>query len=391
MLLYHPIIRAAVLLIPFLYAESILAQEEPFPDIKYPNPVQMGIAPESQYHRCFESPQASKEANRRLSAISRAWLTEDAVYIITPEERCVFLHLDTEEERNQFIEQFWSAREADPISLDYDFKVEHYQRIVFANEKYGGQIDGWKTDRGRIYVLFGPPDSVNQNTTPVPGNAELGQTTNAQLRPSEAWHYHYIKGLGENVQFDFVYRDSRKDYVLRPEDNDLLARADPNPDSFPVTPEHLQLWIITSRPPTIRFKDLEAILTTQIARDQVKFTQHIQFAAATRATSLVGIQIQIPCEACTRAGQIVPSQAYPLFVRVTGSTGRVVSTSELTAETAVADKSDSTFSLETHLDIPLRPGTYQLAIVAKNPITNEVGVVRTPVDVPAYEALTTKN
>jgi hypothetical protein len=105
----------------------------------------------------------------------------------------------------------------------------------------------------------------------------------------------------------------------------------------------------------------------------VKFKHRIEFVLA---TTLTRIDIQIPCELCTRSGQIVSPLAYPLFIRVVQPSGRVVGTSELTAEIAVADKSDSKFGLETHLDVPLAPAMYQLAVVAKNPVTSEVGVVR---------------
>jgi GWxTD domain-containing protein len=385
-------LRIAVLLIPILCAEPLLAQDQLQPSDKNFSPVQIGIAPESQYHHCFEKPNGARDAIDRLPASACFWLQQDAVYIITPEERCAFLRLETDEERNQFIEQFWYRRASDPTSLDYDFKIEHYRRIVFANEKYGGQLPGWKTDRGKIYVLFGPPDSVDVNSDHVPGNQTPSQTTKTktQLHSSEKWRYHYIKGLGENVQFNFEYQPPYRGYLLPAAENDLLARADPNPDSFPSTPEHLRLYVV-SGPAPIRFKDLEAVFTSQIVRDQVKFTHRVEFAPATQATTLARIDIQISCETCTRAGQIVLSLAYPLFIRVVQPSGWVVSTSELTADVAVADKSDSKFSIKTHLDVPLAPGTYQLAIVAKNPVTGESGVVRTRLDVPTYEALETKN
>ena len=142
MSLSHSTIRTATLLLPIFCAGPILAQETPS-------------------HRCFDQPHGAKDAIHRLPESAHHWLAEDAAYIITPDERCAFLHLETDEERERFIAQFWYRRTADPTSLNEGFKAEHYRRIVFANEEYGGQIAGWKTDRGRIYVLFGPPDSVD--------------------------------------------------------------------------------------------------------------------------------------------------------------------------------------------------------------------------------------
>jgi GWxTD domain-containing protein len=355
----HSTIHAAVLLFPLCCAEPILAQED-------------------THHPCFEQPNGAKEAIHRLPESARYWLAEDAVYIITPEERCGFLHLKTDQEREQFIEQFWYRRTVNPASLDYDFKTEHYRRIVFANEKYGGHLAGWKTDRGRIYVLFGPPDSVDLVAGRRAAAAAPNQDSDTYLHPAEKWHYSYIKDVGENVEFHFEYVAGRTEYALAAADQNLLERADLNPNSFPVTSA-----------PKIRFKDLEALIVSRIVRDQVKLRHRIEFAAATHATTLARMDIQIPCAACIRDGQVVPS-IYPLFIRVS-KPGWVVHDSELTTEIAVPDRSDSLLTLTAHLDVPLAPGTYQLAIAAKNAATGEAGVLRTQLDVPTYESLGTKN
>jgi len=289
------------------------------------------------------------------------------------------------------IEQFWHRRASDPISLDYDSKAEHYRRIVFANEKYGGQHSGWKTDRGRVYVVFGPPDSVDVYANRGEAGTPPGQGSETYLHPAEPWHSGFIKGFGENVQLDFAYEASNSDYLLTAPSRNLLAQADTNPHPFPMTPEEMQLHVDADRPPKIRFNDLEAIVVSRIVRDQVKFSHRIEFDPATEATALARIDIQISCEACARDGQIVPSPAYQLFIRVSEPSGRVVDTSELTADIAVHDRSDSRLTVDAHLDVPLAPGTYQLAVVAKNAATGEVGVARVQLDVPTFEALETKH
>jgi GWxTD domain-containing protein len=364
-------IRAALLLFPLLYAKPILAQ---------------GIV----HHPCFEQPNGGKDAIRRLPESARSWLAEDAVYISTPEERCSFLQLNTDEEREQFIEQFWYRRTVDPISLDYNFKTEHYRRIVFANEKYGGQLAGWKTDRGRIYVLFGAPDSVDSVTDQKGAGEAANQDADTHLHPAEKWHYHYIKGIGEDVAFHFEFVANQRDYALAAPDQSGLEQADLNPDRFLRTPENMHLYVADGRPPKIRFKDLEALFVSQVVRDQVKFSHRIEFAAATRATTLARIDIQIPCKACTSDGKAVPSVEYPLFIRISKPSGWVVNTSELIADIGDHDRSNSGLAI-AHLDVPLTPGTYQLAIVAKNAATGKAGVVRTQLEVPAYDSLETKN
>jgi GWxTD domain-containing protein len=354
--------RVALLLVP-LFCQPFLAQEKP-------------------PHACFEQPNGSKEAIHRLPENARYWLAEDAIYIITPEKRCAFLHLNTDEEREQFIVQFWYRRSVDPISLDYDFKTEFYRRVVFANEKYGSELlAGRKTDRGRLYVIFGPPESVDGNSN---------QSTPAAAPHSiETWRYRYIKGIGDNVQIHFEYNTHYDDYVLPDADRDLVGRAEPNPDPFPVTPENIGLRSRLAAPHEIRFKDLEALLVSRVVRNEVKFRQQIKYSAATRATTLARIDIQIHCEACTHDAQV--SIAYPLFIRVSKLSGWLVHTSELTADTPGHDRSDSELSVAAHLDVPLAPGTYQLAIATKNATTGDAGVLRTQIDVPTYESLGTKN
>jgi GWxTD domain-containing protein len=379
---YDSTICAAVLLLPLFCGEQILAQDVPPPNDQHFVAEQIDVVGESKQNRCFGQPHSALDAIHRLPSNDRYWLQDDAVYIITPEEHCAFLLLNTHEEREQFIEQFWYRRSVDPISLDYDFKTEFYRRIVFANEKYGSKLlAGRKTDRGRLYVIFGPPDSVD-------GNSDRS-TEEAASHSIETWHYHYIKGIGENVQIHFEYMTRYDDYVLPDADRDLVGQAEPNPDPFPVTPENIGPHIGPERPPKIRFKDLEAILTTRIVRDQVKFSQQIEYSAATHATTLVRIDIQIPCETCTGDGQIAAK--YPLFVRVSKPSGWVVATSELVADVAMHDKSDSKLTLTAHLDVPVAPGTYQLAIATKNATTGDAGVLRTQINVPTCESLGTKN
>jgi GWxTD domain-containing protein len=144
----HSTIRVGLFLLLLLGAESILAQKE-------------------SHHACFEQPYGARDAIHRLPENFYYWLAEDAVFIISPEERCAFLHLNTDEEREQFIEQFWYRRTVNPDSPNEDFKIEHYRRIASANQKYGSGLVGWKTDRGRTYVVLGPPDSVDLITDRV--------------------------------------------------------------------------------------------------------------------------------------------------------------------------------------------------------------------------------
>src|ERR1700722_17001607 len=108
--------------------------------------------------------QSLGKLEKELATPYKKWLEEEVPYIITNEERSAFLQLQTNEEREQFIETFWQRRNPDPDSADNEFKEEHYRRIAYANEKFASGIPGWKTDRGRMYIMWGPPDSIDVHT-----------------------------------------------------------------------------------------------------------------------------------------------------------------------------------------------------------------------------------
>jgi GWxTD domain-containing protein len=124
------------------------------------------------------------------------WLTEDIAYIIEDRERAAFKALQTDEEREKFIEQFWLRRDPTPGTPQNEMKEEHYRRIAYTNAKYGDNtgLAGWKTDRGRVYITYGPPDEIESHPS---GSATMPY-------PTEQWLYHHIQGVGENVIVEFV-------------------------------------------------------------------------------------------------------------------------------------------------------------------------------------------
>src|ERR1700720_3634243 len=168
------------------------------------------------------SKQAAKAQKRKdkdlfneLDSQYKKWLNEDVVYIITPEERSSFLHLSTNEEREQFIEAFWQRRNPDPDSAENTFKEEHYRRIAYATEHFSSGIPGWKTDRGRIYIMWGPADEVQSHPSggsyDRPASEGGGETS---TYPFEACRYRYLEGIGENVEIEFVDPTMSGEYKL---------------------------------------------------------------------------------------------------------------------------------------------------------------------------------
>ena len=112
-----------------------------------------------------EKKKREDKLRKELETPYRKWLNEDVAYIITDEERAAFKRLQTDEEREQFIEQFWLRRDPTPDTVENEFKEEHYRRIAYANEHIASGIPGWKTDRGRIYIKYGPPDEIEDHSS----------------------------------------------------------------------------------------------------------------------------------------------------------------------------------------------------------------------------------
>jgi len=374
---------------------------------------------------------AAKEAKKKehdlykeLDSSYRKWLDEDVVYIISPEERSAFLHLTTNEERESFIENFWQRRNPDQDSPENTFKEEHYRRIAYANEHYASGIPGWKTDRGRIYIMWGAPDETDSHpsggTYERPPEEGGGETT---TYPFEDWRYRYLEGIGENVIIEFVDPSGSGEYHLTmdPSEKDALTYVpgagltmleqmglSSKTDRFNNTdgthlgaplgmqPEsynefsRLELYTKIQQAPPVKYKDLEAISTSRIIKDQVKFQYRASdFLRITSDTVLVPITVQIPMRQLTyKEASGVDTANVNLFARITSLTGRVIQTFEepLTEATPTALLQQSmSHSLIYQKAVPLSPGLYRLDIVLKDTNSNNVGVVNTKLAVPRFQ------
>src|SRR5579864_7727686 len=169
-----------------------------------------------------------EKLRKELETPYRKWLNEDVAYIITDEERAAFKRLQTDEEREQFIEQFWLRRDPTPDTVENEFKEDHYARIAYANERFASGIPGWRTDRGRIYILYGKPTEIESHASggtyerPI---QEGGGTTSTY--PFEIWRYRYIEGIGNEVILEFVDPTMSGEYHLTtdPNEKDALLRV----------------------------------------------------------------------------------------------------------------------------------------------------------------------
>jgi GWxTD domain-containing protein len=393
---------------------SIPAQEQQQPDT---------TAPPAPQKLDKEQKRKIKKTLKELDTPYKQWLNEDVIYIISPEERTAFLQLETNEEREQFIEQFWLRRSTNPDLPDNDFKEEHYRRIAYANEHFASGIPGWKTDRGRMYIMWGPPDEIESHPTggtydrPI---EEGGGSTSTY--PWETWRYRYMEGIGENVIWEFVDPTSSGEYHLTmdPSEKDALlhvpgaglslleqmgmasktdrfTRSDGTnlPTTLGGTPasmdefNRLDQYAKAFKPPAVKYKDLEAIVTARIVRDQVHFSWRTDYLKVTNDTVLVPVTVQVPNNQLSfESKEGVHSATLNVFGRVSSLTGRVVQTFE---DPVSRDFPDSLFQQSLKLQsiyqkaVPLRPGLYRLDIVIKDVKSGNVGVVNTRLQVPRYE------
>src|SRR5438270_12094632 len=370
-----------------------------------------------------ETKKKMKRTLKELDNAYRQWLTEDVTYIITPEERNAFLQLDTNEEREQFIEQFWLRRSSNPDMPDNDFKEEHYRRIAYANEHFASGIPGWRTDRGRTYIIWGPADEVDSHPTggtyDRPMDEGGGSTSTYAW---EKWRYRYLDGIGNNVEIEFVDPSGSGEYhmTMDPSEKDALthvpgaglslmesmgmaSKADrftrSDGTNLPTTMggqpasmnefNRLELYAKVNKPPEVKFKDLEAVVTSRIVRDQVHFNWRTDYLKVTNDTVLVPVTIQIPnSQLSFQSKDGIHSATMNIFMRVSTLTGRVVQTQE---DPVSKDFPDSLFQQSLKLQsiyqkaIPLRPGLYRLDMVIKDVQSGNIGVVNTRLQVPRYE------
>ncbi|MFY9675190.1 MAG: GWxTD domain-containing protein [Terriglobales bacterium] len=313
-------------------------------------------------------PETQKKANAKalkqeLSKTYKKWLSEDVAWIITDEERKAFMQLSNDEERDQFIEAFWQRRDPTPDTEENEFKEEHYRRIAYANEHFAAGIPGWKTDRGHMYIVFGPPDEIDSH--PSGGSYERpmeeggGETSTF---PFETWRYRYIEGIGQEVMIEFVDTCMCNDYHMtidRSEKDALkytpnagltlyeqmgmsskanrftnggleqLGQGPFNQDLQTKQFDRLEQFAKLQAAPPVKFKDLEEIVSHKISINLMPFDVRADFVRVTSDTVLVPVTIQIKNRDITFQNKDgVMRGTVNIFGRVTTLTGKIVQTFE---------------------------------------------------------------
>jgi GWxTD domain-containing protein len=144
-------------------------------------------------HLCWSS--QTKKKPEELSPMFKKWLEEEVVYIISSKEKDIFLQLETDRERQIFMDAFWKIRDPNPTTPENEFKTEHYQRIAYANKMFGRDTpgEGWRTEMGRIHIILGEPNSVDK------------YENETEVRPMIIWFYQGKIEMGLPNSFNVVF------------------------------------------------------------------------------------------------------------------------------------------------------------------------------------------
>jgi GWxTD domain-containing protein len=367
----------------------------------------------------------SRERNVKpeLKKVYKKWIEEDVAYIITDAERKAFKKLATDEEREQFIEQFWRKRDPDPDTDENEYREEYYERIAYANQHFASGIPGWKTDRGRIYIAFGKPDE--RETHPTGGQYDRpsyhgGGSTSTY--PFEVWFYRYIPGVGSGIEIEFVDPTGSGEYRIArsPDEKDALlyvpgagltlseqlglsSKADriggfgsgSGLGSFQRQQDspfsRLQLLADLQRPPQIKFNDLNAVASTGavVEDNPLEFDVRIDFFRQSDERVVTAITIQTENKDLTfKDVGGVQEARLNIFGRITAVSGKragifedPVTTSATVEELTTVKNRKSAYQKA----VPLPPGTYKLDVVVRDVNSGATGIRHVAIPVPKYD------
>jgi GWxTD domain-containing protein len=367
-----------------------------------------------------------KALKGELHGVYKTWLDQDVRWIITDQEMQAFKHLSNDEERDQFIENFWLRRNPNPDSPENEYREEHYARIAYANEHFAAGKPGWKTDRGHIYIAYGKPDSIDSH--PSGGSYERPMDEgggNTSTYPFEIWHYRYLDGIGDNIDIEFVDTCMCGDYhmTIDRSEKDALKHVpgagetmseqqgqSSKADRFsgggleqlgagPMSSQNqskqfdrLDRYAKLMAAPEIKFKDLESFMATSkiLTGPPFLFDVRTDYVKVTNETVIVPLTLQIRNKDITFNNKDgVAMGTVNILGRVSNLNHKPIQTFEDTVVVQVPSellaRTQNNVSVYWK-SLPLRPGLYKIDIVIKdvnNP--DHIGTWRRSVNVPKYD------
>jgi GWxTD domain-containing protein len=364
----------------------------------------------------------SRGLKQELSKTYKKWLDEDVVWIITDEERAAFKQLSNDEERDNFIEAFWQRRDPTPDTEENEFKEEHYRRIAYANEHFAAGVPGWRTDRGRIYIVYGKPDEIDSHpsggTYERPMEEGGGETSTF---PFEDWRYRYIDNIGQEVIIEFVdscmcgeYRmtidRSEKDALLYTPNagltlyeqmgmsnkaqrfnNSGLERLGKGPDSSMNEAkqfDRLEQYSKLMAAPPVKFTDLTEEVNSKVILNPMPFDVRSDFVKVTSDTVLVPVTIQMRNRDITFVNKDgIQRGTVNIFGRLSTLTGKVVQTFEDTVQVDVPAELLPRTAENASVywkAMPLRAGRYKLYVAVKDVNGDRKGIWSRSIIVPEF-------
>ncbi len=362
----------------------------------------------------------ARKVGKEKDRIYSQWTSKDVEYIITGDEKKAYKALKTDEERENFIENFWRRRDPDPDTEENEYREEYYERIAYANEHYASGIPGWKTDRGRIYITFGKPDSVETHPTggayDRPSYEGGGSTT---TYPFEVWFYRHLDNVGDGIEIEFVDPTGTGEYRIArsPNEKDAMLNV---PGAGLTTAESLglsskgdrisginngnnftreqdspfrRLEIITAlqRPPSVKFSDLQASLSDSgvIDNNPLDFDMRVDFFRQSDDRVITAFTVQASNKELSfeQSGGLQTARMN-IFGRVMAVSGKrsgifedSVTTSATAQELIEAKDRKSVYQKA----IALTPGTYKVDVVVRDVGTGNRGIRSIGFTVPRYD------
>jgi GWxTD domain-containing protein len=363
----------------------------------------------------------ARNVKPELKEAYKRWLSTDVDYIITKDERRAFLALQTDEERENFIENFWRRRDPNPDTEENEYREEYYERIAYANEHYASGIPGWKTDRGRIYIAWGKPDSVETHPSggayDRPSYEGGGSTT---TYPFEVWFYRHLDNVGDGIEIEFVDPTGSGEYRIARNANekDALLMV---PGAGLTTAEQLgmsdkgdrisgignqqnfqreqdspfrRLEIITNlqRPPSVKFSDLSGVAGGDAGitdNNPLNFDVRIDFFRQSDDRVIATFTVQTENKELTfKDNGGIEAARMNIFGRITAVSGKRSGIFEdsVTANATQEELSEMRDRKSVYQKaIALTPGTYKVDVVVRDVESGNRGIRNVGFEVPRYD------
>lgn len=355
-----------------------------------------------------------------VKEVYKNWIKKDVAYIITSEEKRAFNQLKTDEERENFIENFWRRRDPNPDTEENEYREEYYERIAYANEHFASGIPGWMTDRGRIYITWGKPDSVESHPSggayDRPSYEGGGSTT---TYPFEVWFYRHLDNVGDGIEIEFVDPTGTGEYRIAtsPYEKDALLMV---PGAGLTTAEQLgignkadrisgqggatytreqdtpfrKMEVIANlnRPPQVKYSDLQALAggdTGVIDNNPLDFQLDVSFFRQSDERVITAFTVQADNKELVFENvgglQTANMNIFGRIMAVSGKRSGIfedsVSANATVEELAETQDKKSVYQKA----VALAPGTYKVDVVVRDVRSGNKGIRSIGFTVPKYD------